>query len=318
MPKTRRCDEVLFDKDLSGKTYIVTGSNSGIGLVTTRQLVQQGAHVVMACRRIEVAQEAANELMAASPSGSVEVMPLDLGELASVRAFASAFLAAHEQLDGLVNNAGVMKTPEGTTSDGFETQLGINHLGHFLLTDLLLDRLKASAPSRIVILSSCFHDKAMGKLGEIDFDDLHFRNRPYHGWEAYAQSKLANLLHAKELGRRLEGSGVTAVSVHPGWVRTDLVRHQGPVWIQNVLLRPVFAMMGQIGEWDGAQTTLHCLLDEDVRNHNGAYFSQVGLYRDKSCNPGGWPLQSPNPQVHVEGVAARLWEVSAAAVGSTS
>jgi NAD(P)-dependent dehydrogenase (short-subunit alcohol dehydrogenase family) len=194
-------------------------------------------------------------------------------------------------------------------------QLGVNHLGHFLLTDLLLERLKASAPSRVVILSSCFHDKAFGILGEIYLEDLHFQHRPYHGWEAYAQSKLANLLHAKELDRRLEGSGVTAVSVHPGWVRTQLARHTGPIWIQNVLLRPVLSLIGQIGEWDGAQTTLHCLLDDDVPNHGGAYFSQVGIYRDKSCNLGGWPLRSPNPQAHLEDVSSRLWDLSAEAVG---
>jgi NAD(P)-dependent dehydrogenase (short-subunit alcohol dehydrogenase family) len=317
MPKTRRCDEALLAKDLSGKTYIVTGSNSGIGLVTTRQLVKQGAHVVMACRRTNVAQEVADELMAESPRGGVEVIALDLGDLASVRAFADAFLSSHDRLDALVNNAGVMKTPEGTTKDGFEWQMGVNHLGHFLLTEKLLDLLKASAPSRIIILSSCFHDKAFGRQGEIRFEDLHFQERAYDGWAAYAQSKLANLLHAKELARRLEGTGVTAVSVHPGWVRTQLVRHSsGPIWIQNTLLRPLFALLGQIGEWDGAQTTLHCLLDDDVANHGGAYFSQVGLYRDKSCNPGGWPLQSPNPQAHLGDVSSRLWDVSAKAVGS--
>lgn len=312
-----RCDPSLFERDLAGRTCIITGSNSGIGLVTAQQLVKQGAHVVMACRRADAAGTVAASIEKNNPAGSVEVMALDLGDLSSIHSFAEVFLQSHDRLDALVNNAGVMNTPQGKTTDGFETQFGTNHLGHFLLTALLLDLLKKSAPSRIVNLSSGYHDIAMGREGKIYFDDLHQTSGKYDGWKAYAQSKLANLLHSQQLAQRLEGTGVTAVSVHPGWVRTELIRHFMPVWVQNYVLRPAMAMAGMIEPWDGAQTTLHCLLDDDVPNHNGAYFSQRGDYRDKSCNKGGWPLRSPNPQANDPDIARRLWTASEEAVGLT-
>lgn len=317
MTRALMCDPALLERDLGGKTMLVTGANSGIGFDTAKQLARQGAHVVLACRRPDAAQEALAELKQEIPDANAELMELDLGDLASVRAFAEAFLAKHARLDVLVNNAGVMNTPQGTTKDGFETQLGVNHLGHFLLTELLLERLRASAPSRVVCLSSCYHDKAMGREGDIHFDDLFFENTPYDGWTAYAQSKLANLLHARELARRLEGTGVTAVSVHPGWVRTNLARNTMPLWVQNLVVRPVFGLMGMIEPWEGAQTSLHAVLADDVPEHNGAYFSQTGMYRDKACNKGGWPLRSPNPNAHDEVKAARLYEVSQKLVGLT-
>jgi len=216
-------------------------------------------------------------------------------------------------LRGLVNNAGIMNSPFGRTKDGFETQFGTNHLGHFLLTELLLDALKTGAPSRIVNLSSSFHEYAMGRKGEIHFDDLNYQRRPYDGWDAYAQSKLANLLHAKELARRLKGTDVTCVSVNPGWVRTNLVRVPLPVWIQNLFI-PLLHMAGMIEPWEGAQTTLHALLAPEVAQQSGAYYSQKGLYRDKKARKGGWPLHSPNPVAHDDMVARRLWEESAALV----
>ena len=221
MPKTLMCDPKLFEKDLSGHVYIVTGANSGSGFATSEQLARQGAHVVGACRRVEAGKEAFAELE--NVRGSVEVMALDLASLASVRRFAEAFIAKYDRLDGLVNNAGVMMPPKGCTEDGFETQFGINHLGHFLLTELLLDTLKASAPARIVCVSSVAHAGMRGIYGEIDFDDLHFEKREYNPSVAYAQSKLANVLHALDLARRLEGTGVSAFSVHPGWIRSNLV-----------------------------------------------------------------------------------------------
>ena len=310
MAKTLICDPALFERDLTGKTYIVTGANSGIGRVTAEQLAKQGAHVVYACRRVEEADKAVSGLKGAHPSVSAQSMRLDLGDLASVREFVSAFLAEHDHLHGLINNAGVMNTPHRQTVDGFEMQLGVNHLGHYLLTELLLDVLKKSAPSRVICVSSCYHDKAMGREGRIDFEDLHFENRAYDGWEAYAQSKLANVLHAKELARHLEGTGVTAVSLHPGWVRTNLVKHSMPVWVQDILMRPFMGLMGMIEPWEGAQTTLHAVLDDEVPHHNGAYYSQKGLYRDKSAAPGGWPLVSPNPVAHDDAVSKRFWDIS--------
>ncbi|RME21075.1 MAG: SDR family oxidoreductase [Deltaproteobacteria bacterium] len=315
MPKPLTCDPALLDLDLHGRRYVITGANSGIGLVTARQLAAQGAEVVMACRRVGEAEARIAEIRAELPDARLEARELDLGSLASVRVFAEGLLADGGRLDGLVNNAGVMNTPQGRTADGFELQLGINHLGHFLLTELLRPMLQRSAPSRIVNLSSCFHDKAMGREGDIHFDDLHYDRRRYDGWEAYAQSKLANLLHARGLARRLDGTGVTAVSVHPGWVRTNLARNTMPMWMQDFVLRPVFRVMGMIEPWEGAQTTLHCLLADDVPQHAGAYYSQTGTYRDKAANKGGWPLRSPNPRAHDDALVERLWQVSERLVG---
>lgn len=315
MPKPLMCPPELLSLDLSGKTYVVTGANSGIGLVTVSQLAKQGAHVVLACRRPAEGERARTDILAQSPRGTVEVAELDLASLASVRRFAAELLAKHDKLSGLVNNAGVMNTPAGKTRDGFESQLGTNHLGHFLLTELLIPALERGAPSRIVCLSSCFHDVANGRKGRIDFDDLQFERRKYDGWEAYAQSKLANLLHARQLGKRLAGRGVTVASVHPGWVRTNLIRSTMPVWAQDVILRPVLRLAGMIEPWEGAQTTLYALLSPEVPAHSGEYFSQLGIYRDKAANKGGWPLRSPNPHAHDAAAAARLDAVSRQLVG---
>lgn len=316
MPKTLMCPEKLFSIDLAGKVYVVTGGNSGIGRVTVTQLARQGARVVLACRRMSEGERVRTEILQSGVRGEIEVMELDLASLDSVRAFAGAFLAKHGSLHGLVNNAGVMNTPAGRTKDGFETQFGTNHLGHFLLTELLLDALRKGAPSRIVILSSCFHDRAMGRDGRIDFEDLNFDGRKYDGWTAYAQSKLANLLHAKELSERLQGSGVTAVSVHPGWVRTNLIRSSMPVWVQDLLLRPVLRLAGMIEPWEGAQSSLYALLSPEVPALSGAYFSQVGIYRTKEAGKGGWPLVSPNPEAHRLEVAVKLRDVSSKLVGT--
>ena len=317
MAKALICSPELLAKDLSGRVIVVTGANSGIGLVSANQLAKQGATVIYACRRVGEAEKAIAALKEEHPNASASARALDLGDLASVRAFAEGLLAEHDTLHGLLNNAGVMNTSaDAKTKDGFEMQIGVNHLGHFLLTELLLGALKKGAPSRIVNVSSCFHDKAQGRIGKIDVDDLHFENRKYDGWEAYAQSKLANLLHARELAKRVEGSDVTAVSVHPGWVRTDLAKHSMPLFVQNYVLRPVFGLMGMIEPWQGAQTSLHALLSDDVTEHNGAFFSQTGIYRDKACNKGGWPLTSPNPNAHDDAMAKALWEKSEELVGA--
>ncbi len=319
MPKTLMCDPKLLQKDLSGGVYIVTGANSGTGLATSEQLVRQGAHVVGACRRVHAGEEAFAGF--GRLPGSAEVMKLDLASLASVRQFAAGFLARHERLDALVNNAGAV-TSEGRTEDGFEIQFGANNLGHFLLTELLLDCLKSSAPSRIVCLSSVVHAGRGNQPVTIDFDDLHYDNKPYSAMAAYAQSKLANLLHAKELARRLEGTGVTACSVHPGWIRSNFGAGIMPGWLRgamNLGLRPVSGLMGIMGPYEGAQTTLHCLLDDDVPKHKGAYFSQNSiLYPKREDRAGGWPMPSPNPKAHDEALAKKLYDVSSQLVGIDS
>ena len=314
MPTPLMVRSELLNQDLTGKTYVVTGANSGIGLVTTQQLARQGATVVMGVRRVKEGQRVAAEIRRETASAQLFVYPLELADLASVRAFAAEVNRNHPKLQGLVNNAGVMKTPFGHTKDGFETQFGVNHLGHFLLTNLLTEALKAGAPSRVVNLSSYFHEFAMGRKGEIHFDDLNYHSRPFDSWEAYAQSKLANLLHARELGRRLADTGVTTASVNPGFVHTNLLTVPLPMWLQRLVVIPVMRLAGMIEPWEGAQTTLHALLAPEVAQHSGAYYSQMARYKDKASRAGGWPLRSPNPVAHDDAVAARLWNASQALV----
>lgn len=308
MPKPLLCSPQLLQRDLSGQLYVVTGGSSGIGRVTATQLAAQGGDVVLAVRDIAAGKAVADEIRAAHPNARVDVEALNLGSLRSVEAFADRFIAKHTRLHGLVNNAGVMNTPFGKTEEGFELQFGTNHVGHFHLTALLLDVLKATPGARVVNLSSCYHDIAQGRKGTIEFDDLNFERRKYDGWQAYAQSKLANVLHAKELARRLEGTGVLAVSVHPGWVRTRLIRNTMPTFLQNFVgFKHLLQRAGMIEPWEGAQATLHALLSPDVAKHNGAYFSQLGRYRDKASNGGGFPLVSPNPYANDAELARRLW-----------
>lgn len=308
------CDPKLLEKDLSGACVIVTGANSGTGRATAQQLVKQGAHVVAACRSVPAGTQAFASL--SGERGSVEVMQLDLGSLASVRAFAAAFLEKHSRLDALVNNAGVMATPEGKTVDGFETQFGVNHLGHFLLTELLLDTLKSSAPSRIVCVASAAHAGMAGTPGVLDLDDPHFSQRGYHPTLAYCQSKLANVIYARHLAKRLAGTDVSVFSVHPGWVRSNLVKHMAPTWVQNWLMRPLGGLIGLMGPEDGAQTQLHCLLDDEAPKHTGAYYSQNAIfYASREDRKGGWPMRSPNPLVYDDALAERLFAVSNELVG---
>jgi len=206
----------LLRRDLHDKLFIVTGANAGIGFETALQLARQNASVIIAVRSKSRGDVAASKIRAAVPGARVDVELLDLASFHSVRDFGSRFQSHHRRLDGLIANAGVMFPPKTTTVDGHELSFQTNHLGHFLLTELLLEPLKAAAPSRIVILSSRAHDR-----GNLDWDDLDWEKRNYgFGIIAYADSKLANIMHAYELAKRLEGSGVTAVSVHPGVVRT--------------------------------------------------------------------------------------------------
>jgi NAD(P)-dependent dehydrogenase (short-subunit alcohol dehydrogenase family) len=226
-------------KDLpsqAGRTYLVTGANSGIGLAAARQLAGAGAHVVLAVRDDERGRAAA-----ATIDGDTEVRRLDLADLSSVRAFADAW---HGDLDVLINNAGVMAVPEARTADGFEMQIGTNHLGHFALANLLLPRIR----DRVVVIASGAHH-----MGEIRLDDLNWDGGGYHRWRAYGQSKLANLLFTSELQRRLEerGSDVRAVAAHPGYASTNLQGHTGNLlqhvgmWLGNKLI----AQSDEQGAW---------------------------------------------------------------------
>ncbi len=203
----------------AGRVAVVTGANSGLGLAITEALAHAGAHVVMACRNLEKAEAARSRISATSPRGTTEVRQLDLADLSSVATFADAYVADHEQLDLLANNAGIMALGEGRTADGFEMQFGTNHLGHFALTARLVPVLTATPASRVVTMSSVGH-----RPGRINLADPNFEHRHYSRWTAYFQSKLANVLFSNELQRHFEAASAPTISVaaHPGYTHTHL------------------------------------------------------------------------------------------------
>ncbi|XP_053689610.1 retinol dehydrogenase 12-like [Sabethes cyaneus] len=257
--KTTRCD---------GKVIVITGANTGIGKETAKELLLRGGKVYIACRSLEKANQARQELLAETGMDNIHVRELDLASLESVRKFATSFLAEEPRLDILINNAGVMACPKALTKDGFEQQLGVNHLGHFLLTNLLLDRLKASSPSRIVNLSSLAH-----KWGSINKQDLN-SEQSYNQVTAYCQSKLANVLFTRELGKRLKGTGVTTYAVHPGTVDTELARHMGTFFFlfEHKLVKPLLRLVFKTPR-SGAQTSLYTALDEELASESGKYYA---------------------------------------------
>ena len=308
--------ETDLNKDLTGKIYIITGANSGVGLETTRQLVKQGAHVIMACRRVNAGEEA--RMSFEGLKGTSEVILCDLADLTSIRAFVKAFKAKYDRLDGLGCNAGavIMGNEPSYTKDGFEMTIAVSFLGHFLLTELLLDILKATSPSRMYNISSVVHANSPSKRYAIHLDDLNWRNRPYSAFDAYGEAKVASVLYAKELAERLKGTGVTTASIHPGWARSNF-GSGGPFWMQVLMTiaRPLTRGLSD-SNWASAQTSLHVLLNDDVSNHSGAYFSQSSvLYRDKDCREGGWPMQTPNPNARNLETARKLVKKARELVG---
>jgi len=318
MPTPLRCDPKLFEKDLSSHVIIVTGANSGCGLETARQLSKQGATVILGCRNQERGETAAKDV------GGIFLAPMDLSSLQSIRDFVKAFQDKYDRLDALVNNAGIMACPFAKTKDGFEMQIGCNHLGHFLLMRLLTPLLlktceKTGKPSRFVALSSVaaasitFGD---GVSADIDLDDLNWETREYDAEVAYGQSKLANYLHALEAGKRYPAEKLISTSVHPGWVQSNLDVHAvkrmlGEGWLGQMmgdLMRNIFLWKGDmIAAVDGAQTTLHCLLADDIQS--GKFYSQFGVYKDEASRNGGWPMELPNSNATPD-KAAKLWEIS--------
>ena len=208
--------------DQSGRVIIITGANSGIGFWMTKYLAKKGAKIIMACRSTERAQAAKEKILNKQPDAKIEIEILDLASLKSVKEFSEKFHQKHDRLDILINNAGVMMTPKWQTEDGFEYQIGINHFGHFALTNQLLTLLEKTEKSRIVSLSSMAH-----KSGKINLGDLNWKDKKYNRWKVYAQSKLANLMFAIELDRKLQARGSTtrSLAAHPGMSRTKLGRH---------------------------------------------------------------------------------------------
>jgi len=278
--------------DQSGRVAIVTGANTGIGFETAAALAAKNATVVMACRNRQKAEDAMARIRERTPDAKLEFIELDLASLASVERFAETFRASHDRLDLLINNAGVMIPPFGTTEDGFELQFGCNHLGHFALTGRLLDRVEATPDSRVVTVSSMAH-----RQGKMDFGNLN-AEKGYSAMPAYGQSKLANLLFTFELQRRLEAkrSKVLATAAHPGWTGTDLQRHSGLMMFFNFFFAQTPPM--------GALPTLRAATDSLAKG--GDYFGPKGFYEMR-----GYPIRVGTTEAaRNEPDARRLWEVS--------
>lgn len=296
--------------NLSGKTFVVTGANSGIGYEAARALAKKRALVVLGCRNLEKGRSAVDAIRREAPDASLELEQLDLGELASVRAFAERFSNRHGRLDVLVNNAGVMAIPRQTTRDGFEMQIGTNHLGHFALTGLLLHRLVGGAPARVVIVSSMAH--LMGKFGALDANDLRLEQN-YGKWGAYGRSKLANLLFAYELQRRLAGRFPTVVSVacHPGYAATNL-QAVGPEMsgsaIGKLFMSAGNALFAQSAA-AGALPTLYAAAAAEVQG--GDFVGPRGLFH----MAGAPTKQRSNRLSHDVGAAQKLWTTSVQLTG---
>lgn len=285
--------------DQAGRTAVVTGANSGIGFETARALAQKGATVVLACRSPEKGELALERIRRESPAADVSLAPLDLADFDSVAACARALGERFDRLDLLINNAGVMVPPLSRTRQGFELQFGTNHLGHFALTGRLMPLLTSAPRARVVVVSSVIVNHA-----QIDLGDLSFDRRPYRRWAAYGQSKLANLMFALELARRLDTarSGVAAIAAHPGGTATDLQRNA--LFLRTVV-NPLLAMKPV----DGALPTLRAAVDPNAQN--GSYWGPSGLFEMR-----GPPIEASIPKhANDPALARRLWEVSEALTG---
>ncbi len=283
---------------LNGRLAVVTGANSGLGLVTARELARAGARVIIACRNVGKGEAAASTIGGEMPWAEVEVRALDLADLGSVRAFAESFAAEEPPLDLLVNNAGVMAPPRRTTKDGFESQFGTNHLGHFALTGLLLERLQAAEKPRVVTLSSGAH-----RMGSIHFDDLQGEHR-YVNWLWYGQSKLANLMFCFELQKRATaaGSDLRSMAAHPGYARTNL-QFAGPHWYEQWIMRVTNPLFGQSADM-GALPTLYAATFPDLPG--GSFVGPDGLFESR-----GHPhVVTAAGRAYDEDAWRRLWVVS--------
>ncbi len=270
--------------DLDVRTFLITGANTGIGRETARALAARGARLHLACRSQEAGRRAIEEVAGQTGNRELELLAIDLGDLESVRRCADTFLATGEPLHGLINNAGVAGA-RGMTASGFELMFGTNHVGPFLLTSLLLDRLRSSAPARIVNVASGAHYSAPG----IDWEAVRRRTSSITGMREYSVSKLANVLHAQELARRLEGTGVTTYALHPGVIASDIWRRvPWPV-------RPLMKRRMRSPE-QGARTSVYCATSSEVGAESGGYYDD--------CR------RKEPAAVATAGLAAELWRRS--------
>ncbi len=286
--------------DLTGKVIIVTGANSGIGYESAKEFARKGAQTILACRSMEKAQAALDQIQAEIPNAPVEIMYLDLASLESVRKFVDQFKTKFDRLDVLMNNAGIMMVPYGTTEDGFERQLGTNHLGHFALTGLLIDLLMNTSNSRVVNISSNGH-----RFGTMEFDNLMFEGGTgYSPMSAYGRSKLANLLFTYELQRRFEATGVStiATAAHPGISDTNLADHMLDRWHLGVF-KPAMSLFVQSAAM-GALPSIRAAVDSNVMG--GEYFGPHGPRESR-----GYPvIVQSGAASHNLADAKKLWQVS--------
>ncbi|XXX78602.1 oxidoreductase [Sorangium sp. So ce134] len=288
-----------------GRVAVITGGNTGIGLETARALAERGATVVLACRDMKRAGAAVEQIKARAPGAAVRAVRLDLGSLASVREAAGELRAAHDRIDLLINNAGVLSFKREVTADGFELQLGVNHLGHFALTGLVLDRLRDAPGSRVVTVSSVAH-----RQGDIDFGDLQ-GERAFRGFAAYGRSKLANLLFTYELQRRLAAAGAKtlALAAHPGGSNTEISRN-APGWLRGVSKVASWFRLGQSVPM-AALASLRCAVDPGARG--GEYYGPTGF-----GGMIGFPVRlESSARARDEAAQRRLWEESERLTGVT-
>lgn len=286
--------------DLSGKTIIVTGANSGLGFEATKALVAKNAKVIMSCRSLSKGEEAKKEILSLYPKGNISVYELDLANLSSVHSFATKFKQSETRLDVLLNNAGIMMVPYGLTKDGFEKQIGTNHLGHFALTGLLLDVLKKTDHSRVVTVSSMAH-----KNGIMDFNNLLYENgKDYSAFKAYGRAKLSNLLFTYELQRFFDANKINcmALAAHPGVSDTNLFAHAAPKWLLQ-LFRPLMLMFIQTAAM-GCLPELRASVDPEAKG--GEYYGPNGK-RETT----GFPVVVQPKKTALDKESARkLWEIS--------
>ncbi|KAL1006604.1 hypothetical protein UPYG_G00074350 [Umbra pygmaea] len=275
------------DVRLDGQTVIITGANTGIGKETTRDLAKRGARIIMACRDMEKAESARKEITEDSKNENIVVHKLDLSDTKSIREFAELINKEEKRVNILINNAGIMMCPYSKTKDGFEMQFGVNHLGHFLLSYLLLDLIKCSVPARIINVSSVAHTWSSIKLDDINSE------KNYDQVQAYGQSKLANILCTRALAKRLQGTGVSVFSLHPGVVQSELWRHLNtPVQVAVKVFRPFTKT-----SVEGAQTSIYCAVQPGLEKESGAYYS--------NCAPARCSRTASDDEL-----AQKLWELS--------
>lgn len=302
-------DQVLERVDLGGRHVLVTGASSGLGAETARALAAKGAAVTLAARDVAKLEAVVTRIAEQTGNRDLRVSALDLTDLGSVRACAKSWLASGDPLDLLINNAGVMACPLTRTSRGWEMQLATNHIGHFLLTCLLVPALRAAAPSRVVNLSSAGH-----RLAGFDFDDPHFEHRPYDKWSAYGQSKTANVLFGVALDGRLARHGVRAFAVHPGMIMTELGRHLDQDDIKELMSRTPAG--GSKLAWktveQGAATSVWAATSGELDGRGGLYCADCGV---ASADADSEDLTGVAPHAVDPAMAERLWTLSEQWVG---